>query len=141
VPNTSSPVSAPMRVTADVPSQQRVRSSRLSTDPAGLQLGEMALEEAYLMFAVDARRVGGSVHDAEMVVDLSRIDGGGRLGNQFCSTHVLPVPVGGAVEGELETRCTSAIGWVLVAGIESEVGSDGSASVLNCVGISIPFSL
>jgi hypothetical protein len=129
VPDTSSPVSAPMRGTANVPSQQRVRSSRLSTDPTGLELGEMALEEANLMFAVDARWVGGGVHDAEMVVDLSRSDGSGRLGNQLGSTHVLPVPVGGAVEGELETGCASTIGWVLVAGIESEVGSDGAASV------------
>lgn len=137
MPDTSSPFSAPLRGTANIPSQERIRRSRLSANPTGLQLGEMTLEEADLMFAVDARWVGGSVHDAEMVVDLARCDGRGGLGNQFRSAHVLSVPVRGTVEGELETRGASTVGRVLVAGIESEVGIDGTGSMLNFVCISI----
>lgn len=61
----------------------------------------MRLEEADLMLPVDAWWVGGRPHDAEVVPHLSRVDRHRRLRDQLCPPHILPVPVGRAIEREL----------------------------------------
>jgi len=56
--------------------QVRVRRPLLARDPAVLHLDEVRLEEADLVLAVDARRVGVLAHHREVVEHLAAVDGG-----------------------------------------------------------------
>ena len=96
VPDASIPDNVPLRRSSNLPSQRRIARPRRATNPPRLQLGKVALEEADLVLAVQARGIGGAAHDAEMVVDLPAVDGRGGLRDQLGAAHVLPVPVGGA---------------------------------------------
>jgi len=97
MPNSSIPIRAPLRVTTNIPPQQRITRSTLPRNPPRLEFGEMRLEETDLMFSIDGRRVGGAVHDAEMIPDSSLVDGCCGLGDELGSTHCLTVPKGSAV--------------------------------------------
>jgi hypothetical protein len=130
VPDVSIPVDAPLGVSSNVPSQQRVAGASFAADPASLQLGEMALEEADLVFAEQARWVGRAALDAEVVEDVTTVDGSGGLRDQLGAAHGLAVPVGRAGQGDLGTLLGAAIGGVLVAGVEVDVLGDGAGSVL-----------
>jgi hypothetical protein len=74
----------------------------------------MGLEEADLMFPVDAGSIGHIMHDAEMIPNCSLVDCCSRLGDQFGSAHVLAIPVRSGVQGELGADGAARIGWVLV---------------------------
>lgn len=96
VPDASIPDDIPLGRSSNLPSQRWIARPRRATNPPRLQLREMALEEADLVLAVQARGVSGAAHDAEMVEDLPAVDGRGGLRDQLGAAHVLPVPVGGA---------------------------------------------
>lgn len=117
VPDVSFPDNIPLGSSSNSPSQRRVAGASGAAHPARLQLGEVALEEADLVLAVQARGVGVAALDAEMVVDLSLVDGRGGLGDQLGAAHVLAVPVGGAGEADLGALLGAAVGGVLVAGV------------------------
>ncbi len=130
MPNASLPSNAPLRVTSNIPSEQRVTRSTLSRDPSQLELSEMGLEEANLVFPVDARSIGHIMHDAEMIPNCSIVDCCTRLGDQFCSAHVLPIPISSRVQGELGTDRTARIGGILVGFVEIDVGTYTTGSML-----------
>jgi hypothetical protein len=71
MPDTSLPRNTPVCGPANIPSQQRIRSSTLTRDPARLQLSEVRLEETDLVFSIDTRLVGSRFRDAEVVPNLS----------------------------------------------------------------------
>jgi len=116
VPDGGSEGRAPLGLAVDHPLQVGVAGAGLAADPAGLHLGEVGLEEADLVLQVDAGRVGGRVHHAEVVEDVARVDGRGRLRDQLGAPHRLPVPEGGRVDGEFEALVGHFVGGVLVAG-------------------------
>lgn len=124
MPDTSSPVSTPLTSRTSIPSQQRITRTRLSTNPTTLQFSKMTLEESNLMFSVDAGWVGLSMHDAEMIVDLSATNRSCGLRNQLGTTHSLSIPIGGFIKGDLGTKSRSGIGWVLVAAIKGNIFGD-----------------
>lgn len=130
VPDVSFPGNVPLGSSSNLPSQRWVAGAGSATDPARLQLGEVALEEADLVLAVQARRVGGAALDAEMVVDLAAVDGRGGLRDQLGAAHVLAIPVSGAGQADLGALRGAAVGGVLVAGVEVDVFGDGAGSVL-----------
>lgn len=130
MPDVSFPGNVPLGSSSNLPSQRRVAGSGRATDPARLQLGEMALEEADLVLAVQARGVGGATLDAEMVVDLAAVDGRGGLRDQLRAAHGLAIPVSGAGQADLGALRGAAVGGVLVAGVEVDVFGDGAGSVL-----------
>lgn len=121
VPHASSPVRAPLRGTADIPTQQWVRGSRFSRDPSRLQLREVGFEEANLVFSIYAGRVGIRPHDAEVVPYFARVDGCRCLRNQLCPPHVLAIPVGSAVKGKLCSLLATRVRWVLVVWGEVDI--------------------
>lgn len=90
----------------------------------------MALEEADLVLAVQAGRVGGAAHDAEMVVNLAAVDGRGGLRDQLGAAHVLAIPVGRAGQADLGTLLGASVGGVFEAGVKVDVLGDGAGSVL-----------
>jgi hypothetical protein len=130
VPNSRIPIRAPLCGTADVPPQQRVTRSTLPRNPPRLEFGKMGLEEADLMFSVDGRRIGGAVHDAEMIPDGSFVNCRCGLGNELGSTHGLTVPERGAVECKLGALGAACVCGILVGRRQVNVGSYGSGSVL-----------
>jgi hypothetical protein len=67
MPNASLPVHAPLRIASNIPSEQRVTRTTFSRDPSQLELSEMRLEEAKLVFSVNAGSIGHIMHDAEMI--------------------------------------------------------------------------
>jgi len=89
----------------------------------------MALEETYLVLAIDAGSVCGTSLDAEMIPDCSGVDRGCCLRDQLRTAHGLAIPVGGGVESELCTLLGACICWVLVAGVEIYVFSDSARSM------------
>lgn len=96
VPDVSFPGNVPLGSSSNLPSQRGVAGAGSAADPTRLQLSEVALEEADLVLAVQARGVGGAALDAEMVVDLAAVDGRGGLRDQLGAAHGLAIPVGGA---------------------------------------------
>lgn len=103
MPDISFPVDTPLCETAYIPPEQWIRCSCLSTDPSRLHLREVRLEEVDLVLAVYAGRVGGGTLHTKMIVDHSRIDGSCCLRNKLSSPHALAIPIGGAVERDLDT--------------------------------------
>lgn len=130
MPHTSVPSNRPLGSSSNLPSQCWVAGASGAADPARLQLGEVALEEADLVLAVQAGRVGGAAHDAEMVVDLAAVDGRGGLRDQLGAAHGLAIPVSGAGEADLGALCGAAVGEVLEARAEVDVFGDGAGAVL-----------
>lgn len=89
----------------------------------------MALEEANLVFTVDAGGIGRAPLDAEMVPHFSGVDRSFCLGNQFRASHRLAVPVCRTVEGELCALLGAGVCRVLVAGRQVHVAGDRAGSV------------
>jgi hypothetical protein len=77
-----------------------------------------------LVFPVDARHIGGSPFHAEMIINLSRVDGRSSLRNQLRSSHGLTIPVACAIKGNLDTLCAARICRIFVRSIEIDVGCD-----------------
>lgn len=90
-PDAGLPVHAPLRIASDIPSEQRVIRSALSLDLSRLELSVMGLEEANLVFSVDARSIGHVRHDAKMIPNCSLIillqSFGGSIQFGACSGH------------------------------------------------------
>lgn len=124
VPHAGVPVDAPLGLATDAPPQQGVRDARGARLPAGLEFGEVALEEGDLVLAGGGRGVGILAHQREVVEDLALVDGGRGLGDQLGTAHVLAVPVGRVVEGDFGTLVGAGVGRVLVAGGEIDIGGD-----------------
>jgi hypothetical protein len=82
----------------------------------------MGFEKGDLVFLGLAWGVGLAALHAEMVVDRSFVYGGGCLGDKFCATHGLAVPVRGAVEGYFGTLGAAGVGWVFEGRVEVDVG-------------------
>lgn len=116
MPNIRFPNRTPLARSPNIPSERRIRSSALATNPSSLQLREMALEETDLVLAVYAGGIGRASFDAEMVPYFSGVDRGFGLGDQFGASHRLAVPVGGTVEGELCALLGACVCGVLVGG-------------------------
>ena len=100
VPHISVERDFPLALSADHPLQVGVGGARLAVDPSVLQLREVALEEADLVLIGRGGNVGSRALDREVVVDVSFVDGGCSLGDQFGPPHVR-VPFCGAVDGDL----------------------------------------
>lgn len=96
MPDVSLPGDIPLGNSSNLPSKRGVAGAGRAADPARLQLSEVALEEADLVLAVQARGISIAALDAEMVVDLSAVDGRCGLGDQLSAAHGLAIPVGGA---------------------------------------------
>lgn len=90
----------------------------------------MRLEEANLVFSVDARSIGHIMHDAEMIPHCSLVDCCSRLGDQFGSAHVLAIPISSRVQCELGADGAARIGGVFVRFVEIDVGSYTAGSML-----------
>lgn len=108
--------------------QVSVTGPRLSTNPAILQLSEVALKERNLMLVRRAWNIGVRSLDGEMVEDGSLVDGSFGLGNQLCSPHVA-VPLGGGIDCDLGALRAARVTWVLVGGGEIDVAGGGAGSV------------
>lgn len=85
---------------------------------AVLELGEVRLEEGDLVLALGRGGVGVLALEREVVVQGARGDGAGVRdgGDQLGPAHVLAVPVGGVVEGDL-----CALGGTRPGGVGREV--------------------
>lgn len=81
------------------------------------------------MLLVRARRVLLLPHDAEVVEHLALVDGRVGLGDELRAPHVLPVPEGRVVEGELRALGGRGVGRVLVVRRELHVGGYGGGPV------------
>jgi hypothetical protein len=55
------------------------------------------------VLAVYAGRIGGGTLHTKMIIDHSHIDGSCCLRNKLSSPHGLAIPIGGAVERDLDT--------------------------------------
>jgi len=105
--------------------QVGVACARLAADPAVLELGEVALEEADLVLVCRAWHVGRRPLDGVVVVDCALVDGGLGLGNQLRPPHVT-VPLGRAVNGDLGSLLATSIARVLVAWRKVDVFGRGT---------------
>lgn len=121
-------INFPLALTSYEPLQVRVGSALLATDPAVLELCEVALEEADLVFVGGARHVGTAALDAEVVVYRAAVDCGLGLRDQFCAPHVA-VPFGGAVDGDLGALLGVCVASVLVRWREVHVGCHWAGTV------------
>ena len=121
MPNPRLPLRLPLALLARHPLQIRITRAALPANPAVLELGEMALEEADLVLAVDAGRVNVLAHDAKVVKHLARGNCRFRLRDQLDAPHVLAVPEGGAVERELGALLGDGVVGVLVRGGQLDV--------------------
>jgi len=119
----------PMRLAIHVPPQRLIQRSLLAVDEPILQFCEVALEEADLVLLVRGRRVGGRVLHAEVVEDLALIDRCLGLRDQLRAEHIVAVPDGAVVDGDLDALCTAAVCRVLVAGGEVDVVGHGACTV------------
>ena len=129
MPHPGLPLRLPAALLVRHPLQVGVARALLAADPAVLHLGEVALEEADLVLAVDAGRVGVLAHHAEVVVDLAAVDGRLGLRDELGAAHVLAVPEGGAVEREPGALLRGCVGRVLVVGREVDVAMDRARAV------------
>jgi len=74
----------------------------LARDETILHLREVRLEETHLMLFVRRRHIGAGVLHAEMVVHFTLIDSRRGLRDQLSPKHVVTVPDGRVVDGNLE---------------------------------------
>jgi hypothetical protein len=86
-------LSLPLSNSTDHPLQIQVLCARSTGDQAILHLCEVALEEAHLMLEQWTWCICTVMRYTEMVVHLPFVDCRGCLRNQFCSSHILAVPV------------------------------------------------
>lgn len=132
VPDAGLEGGVPLALRVGVPPQLVVGLARGARDPAVLELGEVRLEEGDLVLAVDRGGVGLLALHGEVVVQRARGDGA-RVrhgGDQLGAAHVLSVPVGGGVEGDL-----GALGGTGPGGVGREV------EVLGGVGVTVDVPL
>lgn len=130
VPHISLPGDVPLSGAANNPSEKRVSRSSGTGLPSTLHFSEMALEESDLVLMGLAWCVGGRARHAEVVEDLSGIDGCGSLGDQLCSSHGLAVPESIIGQADLDSLRTASVGRVLESGIEVDVRSGSIWTVL-----------
>ena len=109
-------------------SQIGVARARLSIHPSILQLREVALKEADLVFVRRTRYVGSRSLDREMVIHGALVDGGLGLGDQLRAPHVT-VPFRRAIDRDLRALFAAGIADVLEVGREVDVFGDGARSV------------
>lgn len=121
-------INLPLTLPTHEPLQVRVGSTLLAADPTVLQLREVALEEADLVFVRGAGYILSAPLDAEVVVYRSAVDCGLGLRNQLCAPHIA-VPFGGAVDGDLGALLGVGVAGVLVRGREVDVGCYGTGAV------------
>lgn len=121
VPDASLPLRLPLAVLANHELQVRVAGAALAADPAVLELGKVALEEADLVLAADAGGVGVGPANRKMVPDLAAVDGRRGLRDQLDAPHVLPVPVRRRVERELGPLFGHRVVGVLERGPQVDV--------------------
>ena len=74
-------INTPLALLADHPLQLGVAGARLATDPAGLELSEVALEEVDLVLAEQTWGVVLLAGDGEVIPHLALVDGRRRLRN------------------------------------------------------------
>ena len=122
MPNIRLPHHTPLTRPPHIPPKRRILRPRLPTNPPGLQLRKMALEEAYLMLAIHARRIRRTPFDAEMVPHQATVNSRSGLRDQLRAPHRLSVPVRRVVEREFRALRGAKVGGVLVAGREVDVG-------------------
>jgi len=103
----------PMALAIHVPAQGSVEGALFTADEAVLHLGEVRLEEGHLVLLVWRWRVGAGMLHAEVVEDLALVDRSLGLWDQLRAEHVVVVPNGGGVDGNLDTLLRSSIGRVL----------------------------
>lgn len=113
VPHVGQPLGLPLALLAGHPLQVGVAGALLAADPAVLELGEVALEEANLVLAVDARRVLVAAQNREVIEHLAAGNGGLGLRDQLDAAHGLAVPEGRRVEREARTLLADRVVWVL----------------------------
>ena len=58
---------------------------------------------------------------AEVIVDLPLVDGGGSLGNQLSTQHIVAVPDGTVINCDLEASSRASVGWVLIRRVKFDV--------------------
>jgi hypothetical protein len=81
----------------------------------------VTLEESDLVFSEFTRRVDiGALH-AKVIVNLARIDGSACLGNQFGTSHGLPVPIRSAVQSNFDALGTTGVCWILERRVEVDI--------------------
>lgn len=119
----------PLALLIHHPLQLQITRPTLARNPTILHLGKVALKEINLVLAIHAGRVGPIAHHAKVVIDLALVDGRGRLRDQLDASHVLAVPVGGAIEREFGALLGHGVGGVLVGGRQGDVLVDGFGAV------------
>jgi len=129
VPNVSVESGAPFWLSTNTPFESRVASTASTAEKTILQFSEVGVEKVDLMLKIRPGSVGVSPLDGEMVVNVSLVDRGSGLWNQFGSAHVLAVPVCGLVNAHLGTLFGNGVGRVLVAWVEIYVFGDRATSV------------
>jgi hypothetical protein len=128
VPLVGLQIDLPLALPAHEPLQVRVGSALLAADPAVLELREVALEKADLVFVRGAGDVGAAAFDTEVVVHCAAVDCCFGLRDQLCAPHVA-VPFGGAVDGDFGALLGVCVAGVLVRGRQVYVGCYGSRAV------------
>lgn len=78
----------------------------------------MAFEECDLVFTEFAWRIGIRPLHAEVIVDFACVDGCAGLGDKLGSSHCLAIPVGSAVQGNLDSLSTPSVCRVLEGRVE-----------------------
>jgi len=111
IPGTSDKVGRPLRHTANAPVE--LSEIRANSD---LEFGKVRLEEEDLVLR-GSWRIGGRVHDGEVIVHLTGTQVLRCLGDELGTHHGLSIPMRGRVDGQLETLALSGIGRVLVRGV------------------------
>lgn len=94
-----------------------------------LELREMAFEEGNLMLVGSSGGVLCRSLDGKVVVNFALVDGCRGLGNELGPQHSLTIPLGGLIDGDLDTLCRACIGRVLERGVKVDVVGDGSGAV------------
>lgn len=103
VPHIGGKLDFPLRLTVGHPAEIGIRCATGAAEPADFHLGEVALEEVDLVLSGRGGRVCVAAQHAEVVPDLPRVDGRGRLWNQFRASHRLPVPIRRRIQRDLDT--------------------------------------
>lgn len=124
MPNISIESNAPLSLPRDAPLQSRITGTRSTGQKTILQLREMRLKEVDLMLEISTWSISIGSLDRKVVVDVSLVDSGGSLGDQLGTSHVLSIPVGGVVDGDLDTLVGDGVGRVLVAWREIDIFGD-----------------
>jgi len=118
----------PFALPAHKPLQVRVARALLAANPTVLELREVALKEANLMFIRGTWDISTTPLDAEVVVHGAAVDRRFGLRDQLGAPHVA-VPFGGAVDGDLGALLGVCVAGVLVRGREVHVGCYGARAV------------